>query len=241
MTIVVATEDFEVYHGVVNELRDRNVRFTTIEPAAALPKLASVVITAESDDIAEDIPVIVCDPDAPRAAVDEALARERDGGRRIVGVDPGKKPGIAVLEGDDIVAAFQLPLADAAEVIRNELAGAPDPVVRLGDGARHESAQLIDALQGVPLELVDETASTPHLGDGTRGMGDVLAAVNIARRSGEPVSERDIEPTTGEIQVIKSASRERSADNRAITADLARRVAVGELSMDEALAAHRKD
>ncbi|ELY81336.1 hypothetical protein C487_03653 [Natrinema pallidum DSM 3751] len=28
--IVVATTDFEVYHGVVNELRDRGTTFTTI-------------------------------------------------------------------------------------------------------------------------------------------------------------------------------------------------------------------
>lgn len=30
--IVVATADFELYHGVVTELRDRGVTFTTIEP-----------------------------------------------------------------------------------------------------------------------------------------------------------------------------------------------------------------
>ena len=35
--IVVATADFEVYHGVVNELRDRGVTFTTIEPGDEFP------------------------------------------------------------------------------------------------------------------------------------------------------------------------------------------------------------
>ena len=35
--IVVATEDFEVYHGVVGELRGRGVTFTTVEPGDELP------------------------------------------------------------------------------------------------------------------------------------------------------------------------------------------------------------
>ena len=43
--IVVATSDFEVYHGVVNELRDRSVDFTTIEPDDELPETADAVIT----------------------------------------------------------------------------------------------------------------------------------------------------------------------------------------------------
>jgi hypothetical protein len=72
-------------------------------------------------------------------------------------------------------------------------------------------------------------------------MGDVLAAVNIARIEGEEVESRDIEPTAGEIRTIQDRSREQSAENRAIDESLARRVAVGELTVEEALAEHRGD
>jgi hypothetical protein len=72
-------------------------------------------------------------------------------------------------------------------------------------------------------------------------MGDVLAAVNIARLEGDRIEERDVEPTAGEIQRIKDRSRERSADGRTIDEALARRVAVGELSMTEALREHREE
>jgi hypothetical protein len=72
-------------------------------------------------------------------------------------------------------------------------------------------------------------------------VGDVLAAVNIARLEGEPVDSRDVEPTEGEIQVVKNRSRERSAQNRELDAALARRVALGELSLEEAMAEHRDD
>lgn len=69
-------------------------------------------------------------------------------------------------------------------------------------------------------------------------MGDVLAAVNIARLAGERVESRTIEPTTGELDRIKERSRERSETNRAIDETLARRVATGDLTIDEALDEH---
>jgi hypothetical protein len=239
--IVVVTSDFEVYHGVVNELRDRGTAFTTVEPGDPLPETADVVITdtGHADDFS-GLAVIVADPEQPRRAVDQALTAVRgDGGRTVIGVDPGLKPGIAVLAGEMVVAAFQVPLSDAVELIQREASEAPSPVVRIGDGARLRSATLINDLEDVRVELVDETGTTPYLGTGSRGMGDVLAAVNIARIEGEPIESREIEPTAGELQLIKDRAREQSETNRAIDELLARRVAAGELTIEEALAAHR--
>jgi hypothetical protein len=241
--IVVATADFEVYHGVVQALRERSVEFTTVEADEALPERTSLVIvgSGETVDVPDNVPVVTARPDAPRRAVEDALARLRGGdGRTIVGIDPGEKPGIAVLVGDTVVAAFQVPPSEAAAVVEREVADAVDPVVRIGDGARLVGARIIDDIDA-PVELVDETGTTPYLGTGARGMGDVLAAANIARMEGEPTDSRDIEPTAGEIQRIKDRSREQSERNRAIDETLARRVAVGELSIEEALAEHRED
>ncbi|WP_293027499.1 hypothetical protein [Natronococcus sp.] len=241
--IVVATSDFEVYHGVVNELRERGAAFTTVEPDEPLPEGTAVVVTGA--DYAETFPnvtTVVADPDAPRRAVDQALTTARgEGGRTIVGVDPGRKPGIAVLAGEMVVAAFQVPLSEAVDVVQREVAEAASPVVRIGDGARLQSSTLINDLEDVRVELVDETGTTPYLGTGARGMGDVLAAVNIARLEGDPVERREIEPTAGELQMIKDRAREHSETNRAIDEELARRVAAGELTIEEALVRHRDD
>ena len=242
--IVVATADFEVYHEVVGELKDRDVAFTTIEPGEPLPAGTSAIITGASDDpdryagIGPD--PIRAEPDDPRRAVETALSTLREGGERtVVGVDPGSRPGIAVVVGGTVVAAFHVPLADAAEVVRREVEDDPQAVVRIGDGARLQGARIVEALDDVRVELVDETGTTPSLGTGTRGMGDVLAAVNIARREGEPIDSREIEPSDGEIRVIQDRSRERSDENREIDAPLARRVALGELTLDDALREHR--
>jgi len=239
--IVVATADFEVYHDVVGELRDRGVSFTTREPGAKLPDGTRVVIRAagEDDPLPADVAAVGASDDA-RRAVEEAVSILRgEEGRTIVGVDPGPRPGVAVLAGGTVLAAFQVPLGEAAATIRRETEDAPDPLVRIGDGARLRSAQLVNDLDDRTVELVDETGTTPYLGTGARGMGDVLAAVNIARRSGEVTDSRDVEPTPGELQRIKDRSREVSEDGRTIDEGLARRVAAGELTVGEALAAHR--
>ncbi|GAB3313058.1 hypothetical protein [Haloplanus salinarum] len=240
--IVVATADFELYHEVVDLLRERGVAFTTVEPDDDLPEGTSVVVTAPDDHIDGDADVdrVTATADEARRAVDEALALLRGGeGRTVVGVDPGTRPGVAVLAGETVVAAFHVPLADAVETIRREVADAVDPLVRIGDGARIQGARLVDDLDDVTVELVDETGTTPYLGTGTRGMGDVLAAVNIARLEGERVDSREIEPTAGELQRIKDRSRRVSTDDRTIDDALARRVAVGDLTVKEALDEHR--
>jgi hypothetical protein len=240
--IVVATSDFELYHDVVAELRDRGVSFTTVEPGDPLPEATRVVVTAPDDDVSvpHGVERVVAPAGESRRAVEEAVAVLRGGsGRTVVGVDPGTRPGVVVLSGDTVVAAFHVPLADAVETIRREVADAPDPVVRVGDGARLQGATIVNELEDVTVEVVDETGTTPYLGTGARGMGDVLAAVNIARLEGEVVDSRDIEPTAGELQRIKDRSRRESGGSRAIDEGLARRVAAGDLTIEEALAEHR--
>ena len=244
--IVVATADFEVYHEVVTALRERGVEFTTVEPGDDLPDRTTVVVIGPADDpdaYADAVcPVVRVDPGEPRRGVEAILAHLRGGeGRTVVGIDPGERPGIAVCSGDTVVATFQVPADRVGEVVTEEVTDATDPLVRIGDGARLVGARLVDDLPDVPVELVDETGTTPYLGSGTRGMGDVLAAVNIARREGERIEGREVEPTAGELTRIKERSREESEANRAIDDALARRVAVGDLSLREALEEHRED
>jgi len=242
--IVVATADFEVYHGVVQELRDRDVAFTTIEPGDEWPDDTDVAVLAAGErvEVPDGVEAVRADPDEPRRAVEAALATLRGGGgRTVVGIDPGERPGIAVLNGETVVAGFQVPASEAPATVRGEVADAVNPLVRIGDGARLVGARIVDELDDVPVELVDETGTTPYLGSGARGMGDVLAAVNIARLEGESIEARTVEPTDGELQRIKERSRAASEANRAIDDALARRVALGELTVEEALAEHRED
>lgn len=242
--IVVATADFELYHDAVAELQDRGVTFTTAEPGDELPEETDIVLTETDDelDVAPAVEVVRAEGGEARSAVEEVIALLRgEGGRTIIGIDPGEQPGIAVLAGDMIVATFQVPPERVAEVVHDEAEGASNPLVRIGDGARLIGARIIDDIEGIPIELVDETGTTPYLGAGTRGVADVLAAANIARMEGERIDEREVEPTGGELKRIQKRSRELSEENRTIDADLARAVAVGEMTIREALDTHRDE
>ncbi|MFW6448819.1 MAG: hypothetical protein ACOC0X_04685 [Halobacteriota archaeon] len=243
--IVVATTDFELYHDLVGELKRRDLEFTTVEPGASLPTGTTAVLTGAADElpaVPDDVHTVVATPNEARAAVDAALADGRPSDPRVVvGVDPGDRPGIAVLEDDLVVAVFQVPLEEAVSVIEAEVAGRSEAVVRVGDGSRLRSARLVNALEGARIELVDEAGTTPHLGAGATGVGDVVAAINIARREGEPVRRRELEPSAGELTAIQARARDRSRENRAIDGELARRVALGELSLEEALEVHAEE
>ncbi|WP_138004704.1 hypothetical protein [Halalkalirubrum salinum] len=249
--IVVATSDFKLYHEAVTALRERGVAFTTVAPAKIdtgdeLPERTTVVLTTREDRIDlgghHDIELVYGDAERIRPAIEEALSILRGGDDRlIIGVDPGTRPGIVVTLGGTVTAAFQVPLAAAVDRIREEVEDAADPLVRIGDGARLQGAQIVNDLPDVAVELVDETGTTPYLGAGARGMGDVLAATNIARLEGERIDSIEIDPTDGELQRIKNESRRRSAGGRTISEPLARRVAHGELTVDEALSAHESE
>ena len=252
--IVVATEDFELYHEAVSALRERGVTFTTVQPGEPLPDGTTVVLTGRDDDLdpaersvtedRESPPEIVhVDPEDVRSGIEEARSVLRgDGERTVVGIDSGPRPGVALLSGATVVAAFSVPISDVVDLVAEELSDVANPLVRVGDGDRLKSARVVNELaelDGLEVELVDETGTTPYLGAGARGASDVLAASNIALREGEPVSAREIEPTPGELKRIKTASREQSAGDRTIDEELARRVADGELTIEEALQRHR--
>jgi hypothetical protein len=116
-------------------------------------------------------------------------------------------------------------------------------LIRIGNGARLITTQVINALlqAGFRVELVDETGTTPHIGRDvhTSTVRDIIAAINIARIKGVPVGKREIEPSRGEIRVIQEASRSRSDGRATIPRYLARQVARGEITIDEAIAMHK--
>jgi hypothetical protein len=211
----------------------------------AIPFNVGVVITteAEFDRINFDPEKIVIAKRA-RTAVDEAQ-RLLDGARRydkvIIGIDPGKYPGIAIIADGMVISVHQVSASRVSAVVNSVLKeqSTQSVVVRIGHGARLVRAQIINALLdlGARVELVDESFTTPHLGKGIRGqmVSDIVAAVNIANLQGIPVTKQQIEPSKGEIRVIQEQSREQSNGRLTIPRKLARQVARGELTVEEAV------
>lgn len=163
----------------------------------------------------------------------------------VIGIDPGRRPGIAVLSGKTVVAVFQVNVGEVEpllEKIAREYK-AKSVLVRIGHGARLVTTQLINVLlqAGFKVELVDESGTTPHIGKDihTSTVRDIIAAINIANIKGVPVGKQDIEPSRGEIRVIQETSRSVSEGRSTIPRYLARQVAKGELTLDEAMEVHK--
>jgi hypothetical protein len=96
--------------------------------------------------------------------------------------------------------------------------------------------------QGIPVELVDESGTSPYLGKGTGGaaISDIVAAINIAYMQGVRVGHQEITPTKGEIRWIQERSRELSGGQTTIPRQLAKKVAIGEITIREALSEHKR-
>lgn len=241
--IALITEDFLIHRSIVAELKARNLDFVTLSPNEAIPLCVRVVITTEDelDEIDFDIDKIII-AKKPSTTVDRAqrLLDRHKYERIIIGIDPGKYSGIAIIGDGMVISVHQVSVGRIDKIIRDILSekSTQDIIVRIGHGASLVRTQIINALLKlrVPVELADESFTTPSLGKGVKGqISDIVAAINIANLEGIPVDKKQIEPSRREIQLIQERSRERSNGMSTISRRLARQVAKGELTIDEAI------
>lgn len=242
--IGVLTEDFEVYYDLVQALKARDVPFLSLSFGERIPASVGVVLTTEPEAARiVGTPVVVVRE--ARDAVEEAervLSGARVFRRVIVGIDPGEKPGLAVIGDGRVLATRQVRVPeDVAEVVDHMRRTIPTELftVRVGHGAPTYRDRILLALQRlagrVRVEVVDETKSTPtpHRSAEER---DTAAAKAIALARGVaagPVGR--IRPSDGELRDIQRKSRVASSGRVTISRGLARRVALGEMALDEAI------
>jgi hypothetical protein len=217
----------------------------TIAPSDAIGREIGVVITSkeEASEIAFPNVVVASDPEM---TVNEAIRLLRNGallGCAVIGIDPGEEPGIAVVSNGIVEAVYRVPLGQAVGVIGRIKQTYSDILVRIGHGARLASMHLANSLvaQGIPVELVDETGTSPYLGKGTGGtaISDIVAAINIAYKQGVRVGHQEILPSKCEIRWIQERSRALSEGQTTISRQLAKRVALGEITIKEALTEYK--
>lgn len=251
----VLTSDFALYHDLVRYLHDRRIRFDSLAFGQTPGPDVGVVVTSWRDvhrpELPSQLPVVPVSIDASgredvAGAVAQAL-RILEGipgyHELVVGIDPGKRPGIALLGDGRIVHTAQaLSASEAAPLVRGLLNQFPSDriVVRLGHGSPRERDAILQEVLGwqdpsLRVELVDETGTTPRPGRQRGWSPDVAAAVEIARTAGRGAPRPRKYVSAGQIREIQRESRELSEGRRTIPRDLARRVARGDLGLREAL------
>ena len=205
--IALATVSGRAYYKLVNELKRRGLPFLSLKPWDSIPLDVKVVITTNEECRLTTHPkVLIFEHESdPAMVIDEAI-RVAQGksnyDKVVVGVDPGKTYGVAVLGDDNVLETINCSsLEETVNKIMNSMKRTPATVniVKVGNGAPIYTKELLHLLdETMPrdaiIEIVSE-AGTSHLKNETahrRGLRDMMSAIEIARRKGRAFSRKKV-------------------------------------------------
>jgi len=240
--IGLLTEDPKAYFEVIETLREEDLKFVSLDFFDPVPANVGVIITTEAERSKIEFDNIVADDD-PDVAVSRAkriLNGEKPVKNLTIGIDPGVRPGFAAL-GDGVVMAKSV--AESPESVRGKVDEllreypSANIVVRIGHGDRTNRNRIFNTLwdDGLRLEIVDERNTTKR-----SHTPDQDAALEIALTPGySPCKKQEIEPCAGEIRNIQRISRLESDGSLTVSKELAKRVALGEISLNDAIELQR--
>jgi len=205
--IALATVSGRAYYELVKELKRKGLIFLSLKPWDSIPLDAKVVITTNEERPWVTHPnILIFDHESnPTVVIDEAIRAvqgKSNYDKVVVGVDPGKTYGVAVLGDDNVLETVNCSsLEETVNTIMDSLKRAPATVniVKVGNGAPTYTKELLHSLdettpRDVTIEIVSE-AGTSHLMNETahrRGLRDMMSAIEIARRRGQAFSRKKI-------------------------------------------------
>ena len=251
MRVAVVTENARVYYLATKILREYKIPFYSLRLTDRIPFDVEVVLTSveEYDKINFPVKIAVINENF----IDELLAR-LEGRKRFknvyIAIDPGERPGVAVVADNRVIEVYHLKSPKDVGTILELLEKYPKAKIKIGHGAKRHRILMLKSLaavlgEGFPIILVNERGTTPKVGGiDVSHVQDIVASINIALRDGREVKLGELihagEPTKGEIEYIKTRSRELSNGKITISSKLAREVAKGNLTLEEAIEIHKK-
>jgi hypothetical protein len=240
--IGILTANFRIYYDLIMALKIRNLPFISLSFEESIPQNVGVIITSEEERHRIDFPNIVEARDDFELTIDIAqrnLKGKESYEKLIIGIDPGKRPGIAIIGDGEILATAQVSSPEnVKQRIFRALKSYPanERVIRIGHGDTTHRNRIINSLSslGVKIEISDETRTTR-----ISETPDIDAAIDIALKSGvEAKGKFKVEPTQGELRDIQRRSRIVSKGRVTISKEEAKKVAKGELPLEKAIKRH---
>jgi hypothetical protein len=240
--VALITRDPTLYSDLASTLRERRISTLSLLPGERIPGSVAVVLTSPEEADAIPFPrVLAVGPASERpvlwAAVEGALegvpTREL-----VVGIDPGPRPGYAVLSGLATLAQGNLESPEAVAMFGRQLQRRfpeAEVVFRVGSGDRTARDRILQVLWALrrPVEIVDESGTTAR---GRPRPRDAASAERIARSRGQRLHVRaSVRVTPGEIANLQRVSREESGGHFTIPKALAVQVLEGRITFSDAL------
>lgn len=206
--IAVATVNGRAYYQLVTELQRKRLPFLSLKPWDSIPLHIKVVLTTEEErqQVSHPHTIIFEQHPNPESVIDEAtliVQGKRGYEKVVIGVDPGKTYGIAILGDNKVLATLTASNVDeASHLIVDSLNRFPaeTKVVRVGNGPPEYTQTLLDSLNGtLPeetlMEIVSEagTSRLTSRSANRRVLKDAVSAIKIAGRNGRVLSRRNME------------------------------------------------
>tara|TARA_A100001037_G_C15081797_1_gene604655 strand:- start:750 stop:1520 length:771 start_codon:yes stop_codon:yes gene_type:complete len=242
--LLIRTADFKLAYRLMKAMRSRGIDFLQIAANQPLPEGCLVWFGTPEEVSQSNIGLgVACSLGDVNLAIERAvhLSVQRDPAELLsFGVDPGPRPGLAwnvdgrplgVEQMEDVDATIDR-ICDLKRSIPHR-----QVVVRVGDGSPTIGARMANVCiaRGIKVEMVDEHSTSI----GLRRHEHRAAAARIAMIPGVEVqSKKKVKPSEGEVREVQRMSRRESQGRITLPIDLAQAVAVGRLSMQEAIETH---
>ncbi|OYT29949.1 hypothetical protein B6U98_00605 [Thermoplasmatales archaeon ex4572_165] len=249
-TIGVYTKNFRLYHKLVSSLKNKHFAYVSLNSLQHIPNQIGVILTSHNEihDIKRKKVIAADVYDSIEEAIDKAfhMLIGKDLYHHIhFGIDPGEKPGIAIV-GDDILLNTKQASSpeQVLKIIKRFLIDYPahEYLIRIGHGSILLRNRIINSLipLNIPIEIVNESKTSSHQ---TQRIGrDVKAAASIALLHGGKVQRKfPLKPTRGEIRRIQEESRKISNGAFSISEHTAILVLKGEISLLQAVEDENKN
>ncbi len=193
----MVTSDARAYYALVTRLRSAGLPFSSLLPNSDLQECETILTTQlEMGQLGEKALALEVLDDDPGVFKGQVLSHLGTAGDTVlVGIDPGKRTGMAVFYGQRRIAlgTFES-AASVCERIGAFARGLPESrlLVKIGNGNRSMAMKLVELLKkeapGATVEMVDESG-TSAVSSRLRGVQrDQAAAARIAFRRGDVVS-----------------------------------------------------
>lgn len=241
-SVALVTRDPSLYADLAGALRERRIATLSLLPGERIPASVAVVLTSPEEALSISFPrVIAVGSSGDRSALWAAVEGARVGismRELVVGIDPGPRPGYAVLSGNASLAKGNLESPESVAMFGRQLQRRfpeADVVFRVGSGDRTARDRILQVLWALrrPVELVDESGTTAR---GQPRPRDAASAERIARSRGHRIrGANSVRITAGEIANLQRVSREESGGHFTIPKALAAQVLEGRISFLDAL------
>jgi len=203
--IALATVSGKAYYRLVKAVKAKGLPFLSLRPWDPIPLDVQVVVTTEKErpSVAHSNVLIFNEEDDPASVIGEAI-RIAQGKRKFevvtVGIDPGKRSGLAILGDGHLVRTINCSgLRETVKAVSSAIHEVPAThyLVKVGDGVPPYTQKLLQFLDEslpdeVGIQIVREagTSNFPRETSHRRELKDAIAAIKIAGRNGKDLPRR---------------------------------------------------